>query len=866
MLLRRLLQLALSGILALAGLLWALQTPTGFQHIIIPILAFSDLGTLQAAHGELDLRGKLVLTDAHYQHEDAGIDVSLQSGSLSLDLLSLFGNQPIAIDTVALADGILTIQDSPDNAEAENLPNPLEDTIEAIAEDTSLALPVTLRSGTLDNFTYRQVQQNGESVIQAESLSLENLAANQNAQLNGQLRWKSSTSTRTTDVVTVAINAELDLNEKAAPSRWSLQANANQTSDTGPDAASTGTLSLTIDGNHENDDQLKASINLAGERSGKTFGKLEGQLALTGLSGASLIQSLGIETETQIHTLSLGPLFSFLPPDSSRPEMRGELHGSIGASGKLAGPLTINTDVAILGLEVEGSPVPTRQLRIGLQTTSNLEQNGDFLEIAELKVELGDGHLRAHGEASPAEASFSIQIDANEFPIASLLALGGLDTAAEFGALPVNGKIEIKRESDGAASASTQSRLAVLLPGTKTPELFDLKGAVTSPAKGPIKANVSASQPNENGDVVIQATVDKTTDVAIKIADMDLTALVQPFLEAKPVHAPASAPVDKIPLPQTDADTASEATSASDAGDQADETSPMKIRLDMARTRYREVEVGTMTVDADLDQGETHIKIAATEFSKGTMAFTLDLANTGPVRMEWKGNGEGIRLKPLMDAFAGSTTVGGRLKFKTQGLSKESAPEPAINGLDGIVNLHLRDGKLKGFEALDMLARATGVNLLGAFAFSSLDGKIQIEDGVAHVKKLEAGGAAGNIRVAGQVDLREEGLVDLRLNPRIGPSIARFVKGIKPLKSVVNTAEGLLSLPINIVITGPLTSPKYAVQSQSASEAISSRGGKLVGGLLNELTLGGSSKVLGALLPSQFGEAPATPPTPEEKP
>jgi hypothetical protein len=849
MFLRRLLQGSIASLIALVGLVWVVQTPTGFQRVIIPVLAVSDLGSLQAAHGELDLRGELNLTDARYQYADAGIDVSLQSGSLALDLFSLFGSDPIAIRSLELEGTTVTLRNSTEEDDTTAIAIPVVPSVEAIAEESSLALPFTLHSGRLKNFTYRQIEEDGESVIQAESLLLENLGPNQTATLQGKLRWQNPATGDTLTTVQVEVEAEMGLNAQSAPHRWKLKANANQTTPQGTSGEVTGTLSLAVEGNHPNDDQLKAQIRLEGQRAGATFGNLEGNISLAGLRGPSLIQSLGVEIETQIHQLSLGPLLSFLPPDPSRPEVRGEVNGS-------AGPLQINTDLVVVGLRVEGSPVPTRELKIGLQTTSNLEQSGDFLEIAELKIVLGEGHLRAHGEATPTKASFAIHIEANEFPVASLLALGGLDTAAEFGALPLNGKVDIERDDAGTIRLTNDSSLAVLLPGTKKPEVFQLKSHVSSPTKGPIKAEINASQPKENGSISIQASVDKTTDVAVRIADMNLTALVQPFLEAKTVHAQEQAPAENIPLPETAA--------KSEPGEPSAQASPLKFRLKVDRSRYRAVEIGAMAVDADISGTETHIKVDATEFSKGSLSFKLDMANAGPVRIEWQGEGEGIRLQPLMDAFAGSTTVGGRLKFNTTGRSTE--PAPAINGLDGSVALHLRDGKLQGFEALDMLATATGINLLGAFAFSKLDGDIQIESGIARVKQLQAGGAVGNIQVQGTIDLKDQGSIDLRLNPRVGPSVAGLAKGFKPLNSVLNTAEGLLSLPVNIVITGSFAAPQYAVHSQSATEAVSSRGGKLIGEMLNELTLGGSSKLMGALLPSPSGKDAAEPPTATEKP
>jgi hypothetical protein len=846
MILRRLLQLSAATLIALGGLLWLVQTPGGFQHVIIPGLAIIDLGTLSAEHGELDLRGRLNLTNARYEDAEAGIEISLKSGSLSLDVGSLFGSDPIAIRHIAVEDATLTLRDSVDTTtdikEDTNGAPPVASSQQTVVNETSLRIPISLQNGSLKNFTFRRIQEEGESVIETKSLLLRELGPDQTASLEGDLRWKTPASADDTTAVQAAIEGELALNRQSVPREWKFRIHADQTTGEPANSQTTGTLSIAIDGDHANQDQLEAHLNLEGQKAGKTFGQLNANISLSGLRGPSLLESLGVEIDTKVQKLSLEGLLSFLPPDPSRMAVLGELHGNLGARGKLAGPLTISTDLVILGLRVEGSPVPTRELRIGLQTTSNLEESGDFLEIADLKIALGEGHLRAHGEATPSKASFVVHVEASDFPVASVLALGGLDTASGFGALPLNGKLDIERDEKGATTLNNDSRLGVRLPGTKTLEVFRLQGTVSSSAQGPIAAEINASQPKKKGKISIQAKIDKTTDVSAQVVDMNLTALVQPFLDAKPVNAPPPAPAENIPLPESAAE--------ADPNDQSAPAMPLKFQLQVDRSQYRDVGIGSLALKADITEAETHLQVDATEFSKGQLSFKIDLTKDGPTRIQWEGEGQGIRLQPLMDAFAGNTSVGGRLKFNTQGRSDEPAPSPAVNGLAGAVQIHLRDGKLEGFQALDMLAQATGVNVLGAFAFSKLDGDIRIEGGNATVKELQAGGAVGNIQVKGTIDFKDAGAVDLSINPRVGPSIAGLVKGFKPLTSVLNTAEGLLSLPINIVITGPLATPKYAVQSQTATEAVSSRGGKLIGGLLDGVTFGGSSKLLGALMPS----------------
>ncbi|MDG1957764.1 MAG: AsmA-like C-terminal region-containing protein [Candidatus Binatia bacterium] len=854
---RKFLKFALSGLILLAGFLWLIQTPFGFQHVLTPALSLGGIGTLDAAHGRLDLRGKLVLTDAQYRYEEAGIEASLQSGSIAIDLLSLFGNAPIAIESVEIQQGTLVLTDAPAESASLSEANPVAPEAEANTTKTALRLPFSVGLGVLSDFTYRQIHQSGDTVIEAESLRLEDLEAGKQGSLTSLLHWRNQNATGTGAQVHAEIKAQLSLNERNNPRNWKLQVEASQGSGGGNGKEAIKTLNLAIQAQHDGEDHLKAEMKLSGKESGKQFGSLSGEIILSGLASPSLMQSLHLDTSTEIDHLSLGSVLSFLPPSPSRPKILGELDGSIQAVGTLAGPLDIKTEVAIEGLRIEGSPVSARELKIGITASSKLEKGGDMLEIAELKIKLGEGHLKARGSASPQTSSFSIQIEAQEFPVATALALGGLDTAKEFGALPLNGEIKVQSDADASLTLSGSNKLAVLLPKAKTPEFFILKTELQSKKDGSITTAIEGTNPPHAGNFSITATIEKTTEVTVNIKDMNLTSLVQPFLDAKPIDEEAPPPIEKIPLPETVAEK------------RATKADPLLVHLDIDQSRYRDVHVGKMKAEFSRTVDKIHVEVTGSDVSKGDIDFQIDSSEVGADRLQWKGSGKGIRLQPLMDAFAGSTTVGGKLQFETSGLSREPIPAPAIDGLNGSINLHLRDGKLEGFKALDLLAKATGINLMGAFAFSKLDGSIEIESGTARIKDLQAGGAIGNIQAFGTVDLKGPGAIDMKINPRVGPSVAGLLKGIKPIHAILGTAEGLLSLPINIAVSGPFADPKYAVVTQGAGEAVSSRGGKLVGQILDGVTLGGSSALLGALLPSKKSEEAAAAPqagTNSEKP
>ena len=71
--------------------------------------------------------------------------------------------------------------------------------------DTALAIPISLQDGSLKNFTFRRIQEEGEAVIEAEKLLLRKLGPDQTANMEGDLRWQTPASAGDTIAVQVDI-------------------------------------------------------------------------------------------------------------------------------------------------------------------------------------------------------------------------------------------------------------------------------------------------------------------------------------------------------------------------------------------------------------------------------------------------------------------------------------------------------------------------------------------------------------------------------------------------------------------------------------------------------------------------------------
>lgn len=460
------------------------------------------------------------------------------------------------------------------------------------------------------------------------------------------------------------------------------------------------------------------------------------------------------------------------------------------------------------------------------------------------------GELTARGLAGPADqVAFEVTAEARSFQLpvlADFLPPGTLPTVTA-GTLAgsLNGRGVVAGPIDvGAdlrvADLSLVTERAVDLPLTR----LVMQARLLDPKKN--SADLTATLPGHPGKVVAKVVPGDQPRVSIEVREIDLTPWLKPVLDAQAGSEPTRGKPGEAAEAGPSADPA---TAAAKPATNPSSGIAATVDLRVIDSRYREVRVDRLDASLVAAGGKQDLEVSGSGVVGGSLQAQVHLDDAGQPRIRWKAKGDKISLTPLMKAFAGETSVGGVLVFESDGLSKADFGQPAVDGLDGKVVARLTDGKLAGFESLDRLAKATGLSDLSNFVFSEINSTIDLADGVATIQQLDAGGMVANLSVSGSVDLRGEGKIDVRINPRIGPQVASKVKGLGPLDQLVSTTEGLLALPIVLRVTGPLAEPRYAVRTQNASVAVSSRGGALVESILDGVTGGGASRLLDTLVP-----------------
>ena len=544
--------------------------------------------------------------------------------------------------------------------------------------------------------------------------------------------------------------------------------------------------------------------------------------------------------------------------------------GTAGSSAPTALPILIER-IRVEPLQVEvreaGSPPARLRLEIsGEAAGSGVMQTNFSLQAARGTADAGklSGTVVARGlDGDPEAVQLEASADIEGLSLPVIAAFLSADPAGLEIAGPLDGTLRAHRTAE-VVSVGGEVSMEATLPRRVDAIRIAAQGDVEVDRAGDARLDIRVTQPGAPGHLKVAGTAGGATKLRAELVDMDLTPLLEPFLEADTGAEEGAAATEPGTADARSRDAAR--TLPAEPAEAAPAAEPLDLKVDLrvASSRYHGVEIAQLDATMAIDGPDLRAKLAGKGFSKGDVQAEVHLDDDGQPRIRWEATAKGIRLAPLMDAFAGETRVDGRLSFETHGLSKAPPREPAIDGLDGELDLSLRDGKLAGFEALDLLAKATGIGMLGNFAFSELDGEVDIVDGVATIHKLEAGGTAGNIHATGTVDLRGEGRLDLRINPRVGPRLASKARKLAPLAQLLETTEGLLALPVDLRVTGSFAEVDYAIRTQTATEAVGSRGGRLLGSVLDGVTGGSASKLVGALLPSD--EAPAIAPLPSPLP
>lgn len=260
----------------------------------------------------------------------------------------------------------------------------------------------------------------------------------------------------------------------------------------------------------------------------------------------------------------------------------------------------------------------------------------------------------------------------------------------------------------------------------------------------------------------------------------------------------------------------------------------LRVDVDIDRLRFREIDASSGSVKLDRAEGRTLVEIAPTDLAGGRIEGRLDYRATDARSLAWSLRTRKVDVGRLHRSLVGDARrVEGILDLDTTGRGAGRDADQLRRNIDGGLEASMSKARLASTPILTYLARVTGISEFEDLTFNSVVADVAIGEGLARIRRMEGSGQAANLEVTGQATLA--GDLDLRVNPRVGPSLAGSVEKIFAVGMLVRTVADFVALPINVTVKGPYDNPKYAVEPR-------------VPGALDRLSGGVAGEAAGAVI------------------
>ncbi len=428
----------------------------------------------------------------------------------------------------------------------------------------------------------------------------------------------------------------------------------------------------------------------------------------------------------------------------------------------------------LAGLTIKNAQIEVQDLQAGSTTKVNIDHillgkfvPGEATDLAvatKLLVAEMDGHL-------------DLQTKLIIAPDFSTVQLNDLKLESEFsGADLPNGKL----------SSSIRSDIAYDL-ASSTAKLSDFI--------------VQLDEINLTGDLSVQAT-DKTK---VRFALQGNTWDLSPYM-AKPSEKAAE---------KTDGSAQQTAPPAEQEPDLSFlHDLDVKGTLAIAGIKADDLKIGEIKTNITISQGKAQIKPLSAQLYEGLLTLNAQLADAkGSNSYQIDSQLKDIKIYPLLVDAAGIDLLSGTTAFNFSASGKGLTASKIKSGLVGEGDFTLLDGELYGINIPQEL-RALKAKLSGQPApteedikktdFASLTGQFNISKGIVNNNKLLMLSPVMRLDGAGLADILQESL--------------NYKLSVTPLsKSDAETElQDLRGLTIPLLITGPFTQPKFALDTEGA--------------------------------------------------
>ncbi|PHR62417.1 MAG: hypothetical protein COA47_04205 [Robiginitomaculum sp.] len=281
------------------------------------------------------------------------------------------------------------------------------------------------------------------------------------------------------------------------------------------------------------------------------------------------------------------------------------------------------------------------------------------------------------------------------------------------------------------------------------------------------------------------------------------------------------------------------------------------FKLDLGALRVRNIEFGSTQITAGLLGSRFNAKLVETTLygGSGTAHIVLNAKGNTP-SFSLTGDLTQLQALPFFTAAAGFERLDGIGELHLNLLTSGHSTNEIAKNLSGSMNLHLKDGAVRGINLASVLRNAQTYLLTGALPsnlnseektdFSDLKGSFQIKDGVARNTDMVMLSPLIRVTGMGEVNLGQQS-VDYQLTP----------KAVASLKGQGGNID-LKGLSAPFRIHGPWNDIKAGLDTSALTKKLENRA-KSEARKLIEKNVGGD---LGKVLQGFLGSEPEAEPDP----
>jgi len=238
----------------------------------------------------------------------------------------------------------------------------------------------------------------------------------------------------------------------------------------------------------------------------------------------------------------------------------------------------------------------------------------------------------------------------------------------------------------------------------------------------------------------------------------------------------------------------------------------------VGRAVYSGIDINKFEMRYQLENNIITVNPVSGQVAGGTVAGILraDLSRE-PIVYETDLAIDGTRTETLVSALfpKAANTVFGNLFLDIDLTGKGIDADSIKKSLSARGDLRMTDGKLTGAGFAKSLASFMDLNELQVLSFDAIKGKIRLDEGRFNI---ETDYNSDRVRMTPTGTIGLDGTLDLSLNMRLAPDLAKKVGGNKTITQLLQNQTGWALIPVEV--GGSLISPRFSLDTTAVKQQL----------------------------------------------